>query len=183
MAGNPIRRMTSHALSEMGEDKLFQAHLEMGSVPRALKHLEEDLGKVSEGMFYAWLHEDDSRWERWQKHLKIVAHILAGESLEIVDETADNPRGVASARLRAEQRRWLASRYNRQAFGKTPETTVVGINFADDYMTALKRVEERRKKEDAIEAEYEVLNHENGENEQIEEKTDSSEAAEGLNSE
>lgn len=170
MASNPIRRHTSHTLTKMGEDKLFQAHLENGSVARALESLKGDMGKVSEGMFYAWLHESDERWDSWQRHLKVVAHVLADESLRIVDETEDNPRGVASARLRAEQRRWLAERYNKKDFSVKADTTIVGINLADDYMTALRRVEEKRKEENAIEAEYVVVEDEN---EEVEENMDS----------
>ena len=179
MAGKPIQKTIAQAMEKVSEEELFRTHLEEGSVVRALAKLKPQIGQVSKGSFFDWIKADKERHARWKAHLAIVAFNLVDESLEIVEQVADNPRAVPGARLRVEQRRWMAERFNRSAFGARPDTTVVGINLADDYMTALKRVEERHKQETAIEPEYTVVDAEFEENVPTEEITNSSEAAEG----
>ena len=152
MAGKPIQRAAAQKLAKLGENEVFDAYLDQRSVPRMLKSLVPKVGKISKGMFYEWLHADPDRWSRWQENKKTLAHELTEESLILSDDAADDPSSVPGARLQVETRRWIASRYDRETYGKTP-STVIGINIGGDVLAALKQVEEA----EIEEAEYEVL--------------------------
>ena len=47
---------------------------------------------------------------------------------------------VQAARLKAEQRRWMSERYNREEYGK-PDATVNVVSIGNDFLNALKKVE------------------------------------------
>ena len=94
-----------------------------------------------------------------------IANDLVEESLAIADEAEE--RGVPSARLRVEQRRWMAERYDRNQYGR-PDTQVnVAVGIGDEWLESLKlleakvqakRKEEARAKADQIpDADYEVV--------------------------
>lgn len=188
MGAKKIQRAVEKQLDEFGEEDVFAEYLKERSVTRLLNSIEPRTGKVSRGMFYAWLHSKShpERFRRWQINKHIVAHDLAEESLIISDKSAEDPSSVPSARLQVETRRWLAERYDRDSFGKQPDQTLVGVSFSSEFLSSLKQVEAEIKEaeyEVVEEPKYEVLDHKNSENEQIEGKTTSSEAAEGLNSE
>ena len=159
MGGKPITRRCAQKLDALGEEKVFELYLEHRSVRRLLKVLPPSVGSMSSGPFYAWLKSDPERYERWQIAKAMIASDLVEEALQIVDESDDGT--VQSARLRAEQRRWMAERYDRTSFGKNSSVNVgVVTSFSDDWLTALKRVEEKHKKkseEEEISGEYEVI--------------------------
>ena len=86
-----------------------------------------------------------------------IANDLVEESLAIVDEAEE--RSVPSARLHVEKRRWMAERYDRSAFGR-PDTQVnVAVGIGDEFLAALKKVEEwaKAKKEAEAKAEPEQI--------------------------
>ena len=94
-----------------------------------------------------------------------IANDLVEESLAIADEAEE--QGVPSARLRVEQRRWMAEQYDRNQFGR-PDTQVnVVVGIGDEFLAGLKAVEakakakrkeEARAKADQMpEADYEVV--------------------------
>jgi hypothetical protein len=61
--------------------------------------------------------------------------------------------------LRSEYRRWIAEHYDRAAFGKTDINTVVNISVDQEFLVALKSVEEKAKakREKIADADYEIL--------------------------
>ena len=95
--------------------------------------------------------------------------ISSGAPLIGAYEVAGLPeeRSVLSARLRVEQRRWLAERYDRNQFGKPDSTMNVGVSIHDTWLASLKAVEAkyrakreaeaRTKAEQIPEADYEVV--------------------------
>ena len=89
--------------------------------------------------------------------MKIVAADLAEEALAIAD--GSDPETVRVARLQIEQRRWMAERYDRESFGKTDINMVIGISADQEFLVALKAVEEKAKakREEIQEADYEVI--------------------------
>lgn len=161
MAGRSVTRKAYNALDKFGEEKVFALYLEHRSVERMLANIEPDVGPVSVGIFYRWLHADKTgvRWDHWQANKKIFGSSLVEEALDIVDEADDG--SVQAARLRAEQRRWQAERMNRDEYGK-PETgtTVNVVSLGHDYLEALKKVEKEFKREELEEAEYEIVSGE-----------------------
>ena len=142
MAGTPKRNAVFKVLDEAGmQEKIFENYLKYRNVKVMLNLMRDEIGKVSEGMFYMWLHKSDERWKQWQDNRKVLSHLLAEEALSISDKTLDDDGGVQAARLAVEQRRWLAERYNRQDYGKDTQAQLNVVNIGSDFSDALKAVE------------------------------------------
>lgn len=161
MAGRPIIKAAYKALTTLGEQEIFETYLEVRNVDKMLKLIKPKAGPVSLGVFYAWLHSDktDGRWQRWQDNKKIIGSSLVEEGLDIVDDADDG--SVQAARLKAEQRRWMAERYNRSEYGK-PDATLNVVNVGTDWLAAMKQVEEESSRPEEIVIEAEVLEIEEG---------------------
>ena len=161
MAGKSITQKTAKRLDAYGEEKIFASYVEHRHVKHMLRGLEPRIGKMSKRMFYDWLHADKSegRWKRWKDTLKIVAADLAEEALDIAD--GSDTETVRVARLRVEQRRWMAERYDRESFGKADANTVNIVGIGDDFLAGLKAVEAKakakREEEEVKEADYEIV--------------------------
>lgn len=102
----------------------------------------------SHGMLSFWIHRGgEERIARWKAAREMAAHHLVEEAGEILDGTEernadDGPvildsAGVALRRARAEHRKWLAERYNRDIFGTPDNTPAVQINLGDLHLEAL----------------------------------------------
>lgn len=69
-----------------------------------------------------------------------ASHVLADESLEIAD--AATPETAQVARVKVNQRNWLAERYNRKQYGQDKGASVnVQVNVASLHLEALQRIE------------------------------------------
>jgi len=128
--------------------------LKHGSVRKLLKNMPKAIGTMSHGVFYEWLKETAERWSKWQAVQEIRANQWAEEALEIVDSA--DPDNVQVARLRADTRKWLAEKFNRNQFGKPEVIAAVGIQIGDEFLSSLKEVE-RLAQERAKEAQNEVV--------------------------
>ena len=155
MAGRPIIKAAYKALTGLGETVIFEKYLEVRSVERLLKNIEPDIGHVSMGVFYKWLHSDRTgeRWQRWQDNKKIIGSNLVEEALSIVDDADDG--SVQAPRLKPEQRRRMSERYNREEYGK-PDATLNVVSIGTDFLNALKKVEHESSTE-LPEADYEIV--------------------------
>ena len=91
---------------------------------------------------------------------KAIANDLVEESLAIADEAEE--QGVPGARLRVEQRRWMAERYDRSAFGR-PDTQVnVAVGIGKEWAKAKKEAKaiaepEQMPDPEVGEADYEIV--------------------------
>ena len=154
MPGKKLTRSIGRKLSKHGEDEIFALYLKHGSVRKLLKNMPKAIGTMSHGVFYEWLKETAERWSKWQAVQEIRANQWAEEALEIVDSA--DPDNVQVARLRADTRKWLAEKFNRNQFGKPEVVAAVGIQIGDQFLSSLKEVE-RLAQERAKEAENEVV--------------------------
>lgn len=66
-----------------------------------------------------------------------ASHCMAEQALEIVDAPAFDSVTVQQARARANQRNWLAERYNPQRFGQSKQTSV-SISVTSLHLDALR---------------------------------------------
>lgn len=156
MPGRKVTKAAYKELSTFGEEVIFETYLEIRDVARLLKKLEPEIGSISIGLFYRWLHSDKTggRWQRWQDNKKIIGSSLVEEGLEIVDDADDG--SVQAARLKAEQRRWMAERYNKSEFGK-PDATVNVVNVGTGWLDGLKQLEKEISKPEEIVIEAEII--------------------------
>jgi hypothetical protein len=159
VAGKKLTTGASERLEAYGEERIFELYLKHRGVRRLLKNLPAAVGTISNGPFYEWLRADPTqgRWNRWQDVKAIIASDLVEEGLTIVDDADDGT--VPAARLRSEYRRWIAEHYDRAAFGKADINTVVNISVDQEWLIALKAVEERAKakREKIADADYEIV--------------------------
>jgi len=155
MAGQKITRGCARRLNDYGQEKIMALYIEHGSVRRLLKNLPEKVGAMSSGPFYKWLKSDESRWREWQMAKAVIASTLVEEALEIVDGADDG--SVQSARLRAEQRRWMSERYNREEFGKPDSKAAEGVSFPQLYLQALIRLDSDEKIKEEAKAENDIV--------------------------
>jgi hypothetical protein len=166
MSGKKITRGIAKRLDAYGEKKVFDLYLKYRDVKKMLKNMPPEVGSMSNAPFYEWLKADPTqgRWNRWQNVKQVIASDLVEEGLTIVDEANDG--SVPAARLRSEYRRWIAERYDRASFGKPDAQTVISISMGDDFLAGLKAVEARvkakREEEEAEEADYEIIEEEDG---------------------
>jgi len=154
MAGAKLTRSIGRKLSKHGEDEIFALYLKHGSVRKLLKNMPKAIGTMSHGVFYEWLKETTERWSKWQAVQEIRANQWAEEALEIVDSA--DPDNVQVARLRADTRKWLAEKFNRNQFGKPEVVAAIGIQIGDEFLSSLKEVERLAQKR-AKEAQNEVV--------------------------
>jgi hypothetical protein len=159
VAEEKLTTSAGERLEAYGEARIFELYLKHRGVRRLLKNLPAAVGTTSNRLFYEWLRADptEGRWNRWQDIKAIIASDLVEEGLAIVDDADDGT--VPAARLRSEYRRWIAEHYDRAAFGKTDINTVVNISVDQEFLVALKSVEEKAKakREKIADADYEVL--------------------------
>jgi hypothetical protein len=110
------------------------------------------------------LKADEGRWAAWQDVREAIANDLVEESLAIADEAEE--QGVPSARLPVEQRRWMAERYDRTQYGRPDTQVSVAVGVGDEFLAALKKVEQWAKEKEAAkraraeqipEADYEIV--------------------------
>jgi len=157
MPGRKLTREAGKRLDAYGEDGIFELYMEHWSVRKLLANLPPEVGTMSTAPFYSWLKADEGRWAAWQDVREAIANDLVEESLAIADEAEEG--SVPSARLRVERRRWMAERYDRTQFGR-PDTQVnVAVGIGDEFLAALKKVEEwaKAKKEAEAKAEPEQI--------------------------
>ena len=159
MPGKKFTRGAAKRLDAYGEERIFELYRGYRSIIKLLANLPPEVGMMSTGPFYAWLKNDPTqgRWNRWQDTKAIIASDLVEEGLTIVDDADDGT--VPAARLRSDYRRWIAERYDRESFGKTDISMVIGISADQEFLVALKAVEEKAKakREEIQEADYEIV--------------------------
>lgn len=81
--------------------------------------------------------KDGPRWLRWQEVSRMAAEVLVEEAREIVDAAPATNAGVSKAKSQAEQRRWEASKRNREVWGEAPPVALT-FNAGDLHLTALR---------------------------------------------
>ena len=166
MAAKSFTRGAAKRLDAYGEKKVFDLYLKYRDVKKMLKNMPPEVGSMSNAPFYEWLKADPTqgRWNRWQNVKQVIASDLVEEGLTIVDEANDG--SVPAARLRSEYRRWIAERYDRAAFGKPDAQVNIAVGIGDEFLAGLKAVEARAKakrvEEEAEEADYEIIEEEDG---------------------
>lgn len=136
MSGNPKRRADLARLRS--EPSLGDEAITLLSEGVTMSRICTTL-QVSKAALLEWLDEEENA-ERASRARARAADALADEALDIADESRD-------ARLRIQQRNWVAERFNRQRFGQTQKIEVSG-NITHLHLAAL----QARKQQPAAQA-------------------------------
>jgi hypothetical protein len=70
---------------------------------------------------------------------EIASHAMVEEAMDIVDSADETKEALAKAKLRAEQRQWLASKWNRQTYGETPQVQINQFDIGQLHIDAMRQ--------------------------------------------
>lgn len=94
----------------------------------------------SHSMFYHWVRLDPERQKTFKEIRAVGAFALMDDIDELLDEADDKfmtPASVSLLKERIGQKRWLAEKYNPEAFGKADDGPAVQLNFDAAWLDAL----------------------------------------------
>ena len=165
MAGSPIISGHAELLELYGEEGVMELRM-AGGTWRSIREVVTNWAMATMGAecldrldvkkigcrvigdagLQRFLHADDSgagrkdgrRWLRWQECTRMAAEALVGEAREIVDAAPETNAGVSKAKARAEQRRWEASKLDREQYGEAPPVSLT-LNTGDLHLQALRQ--------------------------------------------
>lgn len=126
----PVRQKRLRQLDEIGEDEVFRKYLDLGST-RALtadlfEPMQEGSTDYGRAELYAWLHESDERWARWQRVRETRAHVEADMAYE--EGMLATPDNASAQRVKVDTLKWRAGVLNRKDYGPPAAQTVVNNN-------------------------------------------------------
>lgn len=153
MAGQPVKRqiiaeLERRAALQSTEAEPFTAldyihdYIAAGSTMLALA---DELGKalkrnVSAGVITTWAHSTPEGRALLAQARALAAHSFAEEALQIVDDADEEKSALLKARLRAEQRMRLASKWNRKDYGDEPLVALnQTLNMGQMHLDALRQ--------------------------------------------
>ena len=140
-----------------GEELVFPLLREGMTVTAATKWINENvdtLADMSRGMLSTWCNMEE-RKERYLEARRVGAGMQAEDAMDIVD--AANPLDIQVARERANMRKWLSSKMDKETFGDGGVN--VHLNVANLHLDAVREMGKAppaRLEEQAIEGEFTV---------------------------
>ncbi len=134
MPGRPKRAAMIKAIEAQGGE---DAVLDRIAAGETISSIAVGFG-VSRQALSARLNETPDGRAAVMRAREMAAHVLAEEALRIADE-ADNSNDRAK-RLQIDTRRWIASRWNRDAYGDSPAVQVGGLSIQQLHLDSLRRV-------------------------------------------
>lgn len=137
MAGTPIRRQLAARVADAGGVEVIADRVASGET---LAAIAEELGFRRE-LLVRWIYADEDRAALLRAARAQAADALVEQSLQIADTAS--PAEAQLARLRVDTRQWIASRWNRSAYG-AQDKAAVEINIGSLHLDALRHVRENR---------------------------------------
>ena len=132
MAGRPKRRaMVATIKAAGGVDAILQAVANGKSLAAVARDIQVDRARLSD-----YLNKDEGTKSRLARARVAAAGALVDESLDIVDDA--DPSTVQVAKLRADTRKWIASRLDRATWGEDRGPTVA-IQINGLHLDALRQ--------------------------------------------
>lgn len=149
MAGQRLTgRMFDALEAHVGEDRIFGLLADgetVSSVCRKIKELYPDeLGELSRGVLSTWCNRPE-RKERYLEARRMGAVAYAEDSLEIADGAPLSKEGISKAKLRADTRKWIAGKLDRDAWGEQTQAGVT-VNIGQMHLNAVRELSAERER-------------------------------------
>lgn len=132
MPGRPFLRAFRQKLKENGGWSVILDRKANGETLNAIA--------ADYGCSYSWLshqlNDDPTLRELYIAAKKESALRLAEDAMDIVDNAPVERDALTKAKLQADQRRWLASMYDREQFGEVKADGLT-VNIGELYISAL----------------------------------------------
>lgn len=149
-------RMTRESLDRLPDEE-FAAFLDDVSSEGLRRACEDRAWTMSATL--NWIAENEARQSRYDFALKVKAELIAHECLDIVDEDTDKD-AVPGAKLRADTRLKLASKWNRDRYGEAVKVQHAGaVRLDAGLVVAMGELLERASTGRLVEHEVPVLTH------------------------
>lgn len=155
MAGQPLKRKIIEeldrraiALSEERGEPLGALDVvhDWVAAGRTMKDLLFELGRAvghrfteSNGMLTVWVNSTPEGRAMLAQARELAAHELAEETVDILDRADEDKSALMKAKLRAENNRWLASKWNRKDYGETPPTVALSFDIGQLHIDAMRQ--------------------------------------------
>jgi hypothetical protein len=152
LSGQPVKRLIvaeleRRAALQATPQEPFSAldyihdYIAAGSTMMALA---DELGtamkrRVNAGVITTWVHRTPEGRATLAQARALAAHSFAEEALQIVDDADEDKTALLKARLRAEQRMQLASKWNRSVYGVEAPQVNVALNLGALQIDALRQ--------------------------------------------
>jgi hypothetical protein len=123
----PALSKSAKELLHLEYQNMFEHFIEQVYRGRSLKYLvEDDHRLISYEDFLRWVKRDPQRNERFKEAQEMRTEFLAGEILEIADNSTAGgedgiPVDVNWAKLQIDTRKWLMSAHNKKRYGETKQ--------------------------------------------------------------
>lgn len=157
MAGQPVKRALVAQLERMAQEASEEREEPITALDVVYEYIASREGKIADlGMRCAklagiavsernvgavltmWIHGQDGGREMMERARADAAHVLAEEAIDLADDADLDKQSISKAKMQAEQRQWLASRWNRKAYGQDASANVqVNLNLGELHRQAL----------------------------------------------
>lgn len=84
---------------------------------RSLRSIATDEDMPAEGTIYSWLYKHEEFQEKYAHAREAQSDVYAEEIISIADECEPDSQKVALARLRTDNRKWVASKLKPKKYG------------------------------------------------------------------
>lgn len=155
MAGQPVAKHLAQQIEEAGGDDAILGRVASGE---AVKRIASDYG-VSYETLRRWINASEERREAYDQAKADSADALVEEAGEILDQApTDSAPQVTKAVKRAEHKRWLAGKRDREQYGDDKGANVnVNLDLSSLHLDALRQAGSMEAAQQIPEAEVEVL--------------------------
>jgi len=115
----------------------------MHTLAELARELTKDSGEtISPGVISSWVNSTKEFKAKIDAARALAAHVLAESSISVVEELAGTEvtkEEIALAKARSDTRQWLASKWNRAAYGNDVAQVNLQVNMPGQHLEALKR--------------------------------------------
>jgi transposase-like protein len=155
VAGQPIARHLAERIEADGGDLVIFDRIGSGE---AVKRIAEDYG-VGYETLRRWINKSDERRKAYEQAKRDSADALVEEAGEILDNApTDSAPQVTKAVKRADHKRWLAGKRDREQYGDDKGAQVnVNLDLGALHLDALRAAGRMPEPEEIPTADVEIL--------------------------
>jgi hypothetical protein len=94
---------------------------------------------ANSGIVTAWVNSTPEGRAMLAQARSLAAHALAEATIDILEEADEDKQALMKAKMRAENNRWLASKWNRKDYGEQPQVQINQIDIGQLHIDAMRQ--------------------------------------------
>jgi hypothetical protein len=155
MAGQPLKRKLIEELERQAAEMSEEHGEPLGPLDvihdwiaagRTMRDLTIEVGKkvghklsASSGILTTWVNSTPEGRAMLAQARKIAASALAEETVDILENADETKEALTKAKLRAENNRWLASKYDRETYGESAPQVALSFDIGQLHIDAMRQ--------------------------------------------